>query len=81
MNEYVGKSPFGLVSVNGCVMTPLSTFPDGVLNVIEGVDITPALVTPTIVPVTSIEPPTRSEDFITPSTVEVAMSPVIVNVD
>ena len=46
-----------------------------------GVEIAPALDTPMIVPDTSIEPPTKSEDLITPSIVAVAMSPVTVNVD
>lgn len=81
VNEYVGNSPFAFVSLTGYVITPERTLPDGVSRVTVGVAITPASVTPTIVPLTSIEPPTRSDDFITPSTRVVAMSPLTANVD
>ena len=78
---YVGKLPFGFVSVSGCVMTPVPTFPDGVEIVIDGVEIAPESFTPMIVPVTSIEPPTKSDDFITPSMEVVAMFPFMFNVE
>lgn len=60
---------------------PERTLPDGVSSSIVGVAIAPASVTPTIVPATSIDPPTRSDDLMTPSTRVVAMLPVIVSVD
>ena len=81
MNEYVGKFPFGFVSVSGCVMTPVPTFPEGVERVIVGTEIAPASLTPIIVPVTSMEPPTRSDDFITPSMVVVATFAFMFNVE
>lgn len=62
-------------------MTPVPTFPVGVLIVTVGVAITPASVTPMIVPVTCIVPPTRSELLIVPSITAVAMLPSIVRVD
>lgn len=81
VNVYVGKSPFGFVSESGCVMTPVPTFPLGVPIVTVGVEIAPALDTPTIVPVTCSVPPTRSELFIVPSMTAVAMLALIVRVD
>ena len=79
MNEYVGKSPLGLLSESGEVNTPV--FPPSADNETDGFVIVPESLTPTIVPLIVTLPPTKSDDLMTPSTSAVPISPSALNVE
>ena len=79
VNVYVGKSPFGFVSERGEVNTPV--FPQNVFKATVGVDMPPLFPTPTIVALTVTFPPTKSEDFTTPSTSAVPIYPSAARVE